>query len=512
MNKIILEREENVTIDSFFEKIFNVIFGITIIFILCAVILLGDKHNYCKSALTGVNLLVITCSILFIMCLFLSQKKIKTKPNTTIFIIVNIFILLFQLVVFLGIYFKTGWDVWTIDYCARVLTGEYGYLDGLSVYYSRYPNNILLTLIYALNLKISSFLGIADIYDGLVIHIIMNAILSQLAAYLVYYCLQKKLGNKWALLGWGISILFVVFSPWVLIPYSDPLAIVIPIAIYALYIEAKKKTVSIFLIGFLSLIGYYLKPQAIIITIAIILYETIRIKRDNVTRYISFILIFLVGILGAGIVKEIAYSEFEKKIVINQNETFSLLHWTMMGLNDVTQGRYLESDVLFSASFKSADERRAAQKDIIQERLLERDINQLISFEINKLADCYSDGTFSWSTGTGDFYLETGSNDFISIAKEIFYYDGKYYTYFSTIRQIIWFALILCCFVSLLHKNDLHVNVLRLAIVGVTFFELIFEVFPRHLLCNVPCFIILAVYGMQNMVFRLNTLLKRKIV
>ena len=41
--------------------------------------------------------------------------------------------------------------------------------------------------------------------------------------------------------------------------------------------------------------------------------------------------------------------------------------------------------------------------------------------------------------------------------------------------------------------------VLWLCTIGVTAFELIFEVSPRHIQCNVPCYIVLMAIGLCNL-------------
>jgi len=490
------------------NRIIKAIFGGSMLCCIFCVVLMGEKYNYCKSIFTGERLLFATCFMILIYLIVCKKINAKKQWNLVWFILINCIIFILQICIFLSIFFETGWDVWTIDYAARVLIDEYDYIDWLTIYYSKYPNNIILTVIYAINLKIAAVMGLNDVCNGVIINIALNCILAQVATYLVYYCLLKELGVLWAKVGWVMAVFFVSFSPWVLIPYSDSIAIIIPISLYALYISIDKRKRNIFFLGMISLLGYYLKPQSVIITIAIVICETITINRNNMKKYISFILIFLIGFSCAGIIKEKVFFEFEKKIDVNNDASFSLNHWVMMGLNDITQGRYLESDVVYSASFPTKEERSKAQKTKIKERLFDKNYD-IVSFELNKLADCYSDGTFSWSTGTGDFYLKQYSdNRFSILLKKFFYYEGEYYGAFSSIRQVSWFSILVLCFFSIL--NGSQNNILLLTIVGVTLFELIFEVFPRHLLCNVPCFIVLSMYGLQNIIVRMKDVKIRK--
>ena len=80
--------------------------------------------------------------------------------------------------------------------------------------------------------------------------------------------------EKAAMAAWGLYVLLVGLSPWVSIPYSDSTALVFPIAILYLYTRQKqqkgwKKACLWGAIGLLTMLGYHIKPQVAIATIAI---------------------------------------------------------------------------------------------------------------------------------------------------------------------------------------------------------------------------------------------------
>lgn len=251
-----------------------------------------------------------------------------------------------------------------------------------------------------------------------------------------------------------------------------------------------------------------------IVLIAIVIVSVTSNKRKPTKQLFVVLAFCILGIFAGEGVHKLAYHEFDKRISLNEEKAFSYYHWMMMGLNDATNGRYKEEDVNFSKSFKTKEKQIAGQKEMIGKRLKEYGAAGYLKLLKDKAAICYSDGTFSWSTGAGNFY-ETVYEEKIpilsSMLRSIFYYHGVAYPLLSVMQQIIWISLLFLCILGGMKRDVSNTGaVLLLVFIGAALFELIFEIFPRHLYCNVPCFIVLAMCGLENIHFMMATRLKGK--
>ena len=108
----------------------------------------------------------------------------------------------------------------------------------------------------------------------------------------------------------------------------------------------------------------------------------------------------------------------------------------------------------------------------------------------------YNDGTFAWGR-EGSFYYIVPDNSKIKLShtlKNVYYNDGKYYKYFSTIEQVLWVLMLgTGWYVSIkefIEKRNINygVSVMELSIIGITLFELLFEARARYIYLYVPIF------------------------
>ena len=469
--------------------------------------IIGDKNNYNKLLANRMVLWGVSLGVLGITFAIWKQCKIKSDERKADKRIKKITLLLFGITIYIwiNIYFKVGWDVWTIDYAARTLIGDNEYISWLTEYFNMYQNNIVLTWIYAVTLIINKKIGVIDVQNGQVVFILLNTIIAWLTVYGTYYCIKRRRGIKIAILGWGICALLVGCSPWATVPYSDALTVGIPIAIYALYLACDKKRWWLYaIIFFCAVIGYSIKPQTVIIVVALVITEILHFEKKNLKVYMKRGVGALIGVGCAICICAQLTTMFKAKIPIETEKGFSYTHWMMMGMNNETGGRYNGDDVDFSASFVTKSERKRENLKIVQKRLKEFGGIKYLEFLTDKLALEYDDATFSWFTGVGNFVSEeyTLKNEVVAKKmREWYYYDGKYFSVYSTITQIIWFMVLSLCMIPVLkRRNGAHIIMLMLTILGVTAFELIFEVFTRHLYCNVPIYIILAMEGWNLLV------------
>jgi hypothetical protein len=234
----------------------------------------------------------------------------------TKFILISSIVLSFvQIYISYNIYFFTGWDAGSIITPAAKTIASGMPVDGFNGYFSANPNNITLVWIFLVILKINEKFGILDTSNGLMSIITVNCFVSSMSGFLTYKCVEKLVNKKWASVSWIVYFLLIGTSPWVVITYSDPFALFLPILIFFVYtrdLTGKANLIKWFLIGVLSFIGYHIKPQVIIIFIGIAIVEIWRLLiLTNVEKKKK--LLILVAIMFS-----FFYQMFFVKIYINR--------------------------------------------------------------------------------------------------------------------------------------------------------------------------------------------------
>lgn len=494
------------------KYIFLLIFSIISILLLVGAPLLT---YFCKKTFYFQNFTLLILDIMVLYILFMAIKFTKkyyyafVKANADKIILAFTIILFFvQLFVGYNILFLTGWDVggMVIPAAKSIVNGTT--MDGYNGYFSVYPNNILLVWIQS---KVYWFANLFS-SDNLILDIkfftVVNSIISCLTGWLTYECVKKLINKKWALYSWILFVLFIGTSPWIVIPYSDSLGLFLPIFIFYIYIKKFNENhtlVKWLLIGITSFIGYHIKPQVIIIFIAIMIVEIFKfifLEKKQKEKKILVIGVLAVALLVAGIFNSFAINQTGLKI--NKQLTLGMTHFAMMGLNPEKDGIFSNDDVIFSVNQPTQESRKKANIDKIKERLNSFGALGYLKFLEKKALVNYGDGTFAWGE-EGQFYNQLFDNpSAISKFLRSFYYnDGGHYYILSTFEQAIWIAVIFSMLgIVFIKKNELdkRIVVLMMSLVGLTIFEMIFEARARYLYIYSPIFIVLSTLGLKNII------------
>lgn len=504
-------------------KIIEICFSIFFIVILLNTIFrnLTTQLDFSKTIMIDglITSLILLYIIYKIVKKHLDFKLNNIKSKWKIILLTLIFII--QFIIALNVYSDCGWDCGTIvESAANLYKGQEFY----EYYFELNPNNILILLIFK---TIFSFVGIFyTIQNFMIITVIFNLILIDIAFLATINIAKKILGNKAEILVGLLMIPLVVLSPWMIVPYSDTYTIAIPIIIFYLYTKVKEKEnkpikyLLVALMGILTIAGYYLKPTSIIIIIAIILSEIllgkfnkkdIKEKSKNliicITTFLVAIIIFLVGYkiwdnieLGKYISKE----EREKN-------SLTMTHYLMMGLNKVPiEG----SDKFMYGTINGADfegstsrEGKKAKQEyniaVIKQRLSDYGIIGYTKYLYNKANWILSDGTFFYGCEGGFFTSDTyNQNNLSKIFKPYFQIQtDEYKNITANIMQISW-ILVLFGLIFSINKEEnekqKQINILKFSIIGLIMFILLFEGRSRYLINYLPIFIIVGVYGIKN--------------
>jgi hypothetical protein len=334
--------------------------------------------------------------------------------------------------------------------------------------------------------------------------------LNSATGFFLYKVLDELFEKSYlSIVGYAIYFLMLGISPWISIPYSDSMALIFPILIIYIYLNrarAKNTFLIWFAITILSVIGYKIKPQVLIVFIAIFMISVIStlrtLKTQNKTGIACKILAVIVGFVCACVISKMAVSSL--KIEIDENKTFNIQHFFMMGMNPEDMGIWSETDVGFSASFDTVEARNAGDMELAKERIKDMGVVGLAKQFVRKTLTNYNNGTFCWA-GEGTFFVsipEEKSSRISGLLKGLYYTRdwtdvGKYYVAWSNFEQMLWLTVLMLSVFSTFAQKGSEKNVIMLAIIGLTMFELIFEARARYLYTYVPLYITLAMYGVD---------------
>ncbi|MGB4590311.1 MAG: hypothetical protein WBI17_13930 [Clostridiaceae bacterium] len=484
-------------------------------------LILNPLINYAtKKTFLFSNMTLLLLDLLAFFLILLAWKKLKPRFSERldhhadkVILIASIILLCLQLYISYHTYFATGWDVGSYVIPAAKLIASGSSLESVNSYFSIYPNNITLVWIFSELFKFKSSIPFLATSNDLVIIIALNCLISTLTGILTYKCVKRLTNVRWAVFSWLLYVLLIGLSPWMVITYSDALSLFFPILIFYIYtseFSPKLFPLKWLLIGMLSFIGFYIRPQVVIMLIAIVIIEGwkgIFVNLKGKMKFMAVLAILVVSFSLSGTIKQgiIRDAGFET----NEEDVLGWTHFAMMGLNDARDGIYSSEDAVFSDSFETVEERKAANLEEIKDRLDSFGLSGYLNFLSRKALVNYGDGTFAWSV-EGGFYMETyeDKDPLISPRLKSFYYFGeKNYGITSTVEHAIWVLTIL----SLLGlafmgktKLDPRLSVLMLSLIGLTMFELIFEARARYLYIYAPIYLVLGAVGLKSILQRMR--------
>jgi LPXTG-motif cell wall-anchored protein len=322
------------------------VFAFITLLILILVILADKNNTYLSTFIPNWGFLLIGILLIGIIFLFSGRKRRdepingrKSLPSYAFYLMCTLlFVLLFciQCHIIRNIYFTADWDV-------------------------SYPNNHFFVYIIILIKRFANYFGYdTSVYVLLLIAGVILVNISALSAVFMVRCLIKKRFFAWMALACSIGLL--AFSPWILIPYTDTYGVLFTILVLLLYALNKTYTNDPrmrflwFPIGFLGVIGYFMKQVAAIGFITILIVEGGSVA-VNLIRWISphhprpfrlrvTLLCLPVGVLLGLIFNDYAMGELQTDL--NTDQKMIPAHYIMMDLNHENTGSYSPEGDLFS--------------------------------------------------------------------------------------------------------------------------------------------------------------------
>lgn len=433
--------------------------------------------------------------------------KLRLQLERRNLIILSVLLLGVQMIVAWQIYFKTGWDCGKLVQMAQEVA--YHYRDiGNDLYFSMYPNNVLLVAIFAAVLRFTKFLGFNADYFPLVM---IGCLLVNMAGFFMADCIRRLTRKSWiALAAWGMYMVLAGLSPWISIPYSDTYSILFPIFCIWLYMNRTEKNKYIIWggIAFAGWIGGYIKPTVLLVVFGIMTLELGHVicgfrkkeRKKLLKSAVGVAAAVLFAVLLAASVNEVARQKMGFTPI--EDKKFTPLHYIMMGLNYDTGGTYDQWDVNYSAAAASVSERNQKAMQQIGRRLSDMGVTGLAAHTTRKLLTNFNDGTFAWGK-EGEFYwnIQEKNNGLSRELRNYYYESGSYYPAFQIVSQAMW-ILVLCLIICLVipgkRNPDRTTAAVLLGILGIICFVMLFEARARYLYLYSPVFILAAALGLER--------------
>lgn len=431
---------------------------------------------------------------------------------------VIIFLLAFfalQTLIYYNIYFKTGWDVRQILEAAEGIAANVE-TTAQRWYFLRYPNNLLMTYIFSVIIKICNALGFSGEFQHIFAIILIQCVLSCIGGYLLFSSVRLVLGNPVIpFVSLAVYLMHVALNPNITIPYSDAMTLILPIAILRIYLSVENGRLLPLkwsAMTVLAYLGYKIKPQVIIILIALVIYEavTFLFACNGFTRLCKSIG-YCAGVAALALTVAVTSFALPKLPVrLDEEKAFGISHFLMMGFNEESGGSYSGTDVSFSGDLETAEERTRENLRVVKERVKRFGFLGLTKFMTKKCLTNYSDGTYAWGLEGGFYHTvpEEKNSTLSPFLRSIFYTNGSNYTLFKTFQQYLWILILIgnlgILFVIRDKKLRKDITVAVIALLGMFAFEMLFEARSRYLFNYAPVFIFTASIGMHAMLKRIS--------
>ncbi len=514
-------------------KIFRIAFLILFLIIVINAIFFNKtiQINYIVPVMLIGTILVYMMIYLFY---YISKKYFKIMEIKNDYkIILAIIIFLIQIIIAGLVYAHCGWDCGgVIDNAFCMYKGEQPDIN----YFSMYPNNIAILMIFKYLYVLVGYFNVIELQNIYWIAVIFNIIMIDLAVVFTILTSKKIFGNKITYLVFLFIIPLILFSPHIIVPYTDTISLWIPIAIYYFYLKSKEnkkiKFLYLFIEAVLIVVGYFIKPTCIIMAIAIILVELINISiksLKNKKNLKNAIIIMLIFALGYGITMEtyqyFRYKNFGKYVSEEQFEknVIPVTHFLMMGMqeaeieemnnkgkNNIMYGAYNGEDVANTKKIEGKKEKQNYNIEIIKQRLQKFGILGYLNFIYNKMNWILSDGTFYYGAEGTFFVTDPYNKSAIGKALQGFFNlnSNKYQYITANIMQIAWIAL-LVGIIATYKDTKKEIYVLKFSIIGIILFIVLFEGRSRYLYNYIPMFILVGTYGVANIIKNIENQIKK---
>lgn len=418
-------------------------------------------------------------------------------------------------------------------------------------YYSRYANNLFLTYIFLNVYKIGEVIGIQN---GYFLLLFIQSIMFSVGGFLIYKIADMYFKEKfkiYSICTWIIYMLIVGLSPHIVLTYSDGIGMFLSLILTYIIFKLEKENINkdkneikddrekdkllqkssitriilILLFTNLSILGYYIKPQIIIISISYVIIKILnityltymaiknknedcknnrRVRKERIKKEIIYYIIvsILIIITGCIIYTHIKKANNSMGIDVDKEKRFNITHYVMLGWNTESKGVFTVKDENFSGKYEKLKDREKANLEELKRRITEMGLGGVINQIVRKILTNYNDGTFSGVATfvyiRKEYNIEGINKELSKFLKNIYYENGKYNMIYTQIMQCLWIGILIFNMFSYNDGKSTKISIVILGIIGLFIFEILFEARSRYIFIYVPLYIFLGVIGLKN--------------
>lgn len=239
------------------------------------------------------------------------------------------------------------------------------------------------------------------IFNSIVFLKIINCIMAAGITLLIYLILKEIVEKKAAKF---TALLYMVYPHTLLLTTvltnQHSSAFFIILGLYTMITKKLDNKINIYLryviVAVLIAIGNILRPEGIVFIFSIILFLICGIKKGNIKKIVSVILLMLViyyTIVGAA-----SFAFKATGLSKNGLENTNPLWKFVLGFNYETQGQYSEADTAFISD-------RSKELEVIKERTIGQSPIKLLDLFKDKVSIFWTQNSLSWSIG----YIENNN-------------------------------------------------------------------------------------------------------
>lgn len=437
----------------------------------------------------------------FIYWIIYKKIKIPSKKWEIIFLIIYFMVVsLLQIIVLKQLSVAPGWDFGMVFSNAKafVYTGVRE-INVYPEYFQFFPNNIMLFVFEVIFIKIGSLFHIEAIYSVY----IMNIVFIDMALLLLYLTIRKISNSKNAMFGLILTFFFLSLFLYTPIIYSDTMTLFIPVGfVYLFSLKDDKKVISkrniiiFILIGILLFLGKELKITSLIIFIALTMgYFIVKFK---LIKFVNIGISLSVLIICELLFKITIVNNDKFQFQVNDYGSVPVTHWVMMGVEDIdadnsgrnSYGGYNEADYKLTESFATGKDAIKFNLTETMNRINKMGVGGYANYLIKKSVNTWTDGYYF-----SNIKLSINSNHQGSLLYKLLIANSKSADIFRTISQGIQYAFIITLLMNciLKIKSNKSFDYLKLTLIGLVIFFLLWENRSRYIFNFIPVFILIIV-------------------
>lgn len=359
-------------------------------------------------------------------------------------------------------------------------------------YFYIFPNNLGTLSLLALLFRVVRFFGVSDYFMTATV---FNSLLAVCTMCLTSLCCKRLAGVRAGL----FALIFFLFSPafWIIGPvfYTDALSMLFPVLAFWIFLRSReeqaprRRMLSYLLIGIVLALGFLIKATVLIAGIAILLWMILNKEWKNLLA-LGAILLACVFLLQLGFQQYIYTTQLDRETAGEKNTPVTF--WLNLGFSET--GRYNHAD--FQLSWKTEDpaERREVLSAALSEKLENLGFSGVCTLFGKKAVTAFGNGTLALSDFLDDRPLNnTALHEWVT-------YKGECYTLYSSVCTGVFLTtlLLMLCTIGWRGKRS-PIWAVQIAVFGILFFLLFWEVNNRYVTNFVPLIFLCAAVGANRL-------------